>query len=146
MHITQRTHFLSFPGRPSIPIRCVIERQECSEDRKTVALGDGGGGTTPSTSLESRKESGLSSPPQQTTSRLEQDTFAIIPPCVPFQELVKTALIKLGYSSTEAVGAKGESFRHIRVHLSAHETVVPTGLIQLRNWKALTFDQITDSS
>ncbi|XP_074596870.1 SATB1_N and homeodomain domain-containing protein dve [Brevipalpus obovatus] len=74
----------------------------------------------------------LSHSPNQSTSAcltkgsvVEQDSFAIITSSVPLSDLVRTALQRLGYSSSEIPGAKG--------------------YIQLRNWKPLKFEQITDS-
>ena len=43
-----------------------------------------------------------------TGSRIESDSFAIIPTTVLMVDLVRTALLRLGYSSTDAVGAKGK--------------------------------------
>ncbi|XP_064652363.1 homeobox protein dve-1-like isoform X2 [Lineus longissimus] len=56
---------------------------------------------------------------------VELDSYAIIPNTTLFSEIVRTALIKLGYSPSEAMGAKGA--------------------VQLKNWKPLTFDMITDN-
>ncbi|XP_035205075.1 uncharacterized protein LOC118180028 isoform X2 [Stegodyphus dumicola] len=56
---------------------------------------------------------------------VDLDNYAIIPSNALFSEIVRTALNKLGYSSSEALAAKGA--------------------IQLKNWKPLTFDQITES-
>lgn len=56
---------------------------------------------------------------------VELDSYAIVPGTAVFSDLVRTALIKLGYSSSEAVGAKGA--------------------IHIKNWKPLTLDQITES-
>ncbi|KAF8790222.1 DNA-binding protein SATB2 like protein [Argiope bruennichi] len=56
---------------------------------------------------------------------VDQDSFAIIPSNALFSEIVHTALSKLGYSSSAALTAKGA--------------------IQLKNWKPLSFDQITES-
>ncbi|KAL8572493.1 hypothetical protein ACOMHN_005639 [Nucella lapillus] len=55
---------------------------------------------------------------------VEQDAFAILPTTTPLCDLVRAALAKLGYSATDAVNAKGA--------------------IQLKNWKPLSFDVITD--
>ncbi|XP_054157987.1 homeobox protein dve-1-like [Oppia nitens] len=79
-------------------------------------------GTTSSSSVDSTASSLANSLPVV----VEQDTYAIIPSAVPFHDLVRTALLKLGYTSAEIVGAKG--------------------VIQLKNWKPLTFDQISDNS
>ncbi|XP_022241680.1 uncharacterized protein LOC106459322 isoform X2 [Limulus polyphemus] len=57
---------------------------------------------------------------------VELDSYAIIPISTLFTEVVQMALVKLGYSASEAVGAKGA--------------------IQLRNWKPLAFEQITEMS
>lgn len=38
---------------------------------------------------------------------VEMDSYAILPGSTPMSELVQAALIKLGYSTAESVGAKG---------------------------------------
>ncbi|KAK3576093.1 hypothetical protein CHS0354_032217 [Potamilus streckersoni] len=61
---------------------------------------------------------------QQNT--VELDSYAILPGTTLLNELVRAALIKLGYTSTEAMAAKGA--------------------IQIKNWKPLSFDNITDNT
>ncbi|XP_053212791.1 uncharacterized membrane protein DDB_G0293934-like [Panonychus citri] len=89
-----------------------------------------------STLNQQQQSNGDSSPGNSGSSRtfpasispsgvVEQDSFAIITSGILFSNLVKTALLHLGYSTSEITGAKG--------------------FIQLRNWKPLTLDQITDS-
>ena len=97
-------HFF-FPtaGRASIPIRCLVERQEAVDLKSLTSDTGSSSGPSPDTA---RKSPSTTSPPCVTSS-LEQDSFAIIPSSIPFVDLVKAALIKLGYSSSEAVGAKG---------------------------------------
>lgn len=63
------------------------------------------------------------SSPGHTT--VDMDSYAILPGSTPMNELVRAALVKLGYSPAEAMGAKG--------------------VIQLKNWKALPFESITDN-
>ncbi|XP_025017628.1 cell wall protein DAN4-like [Tetranychus urticae] len=89
-----------------------------------------------SSSINSNQQSGDSGNHSSTSSPtfpasispsgvVEQDSFAIITSGLLFSNLVKTALLHLGYPESEISGAKG--------------------FIQLRNWKPLTLDQITDS-
>ncbi|KAI0219185.1 hypothetical protein LSAT2_029218 [Lamellibrachia satsuma] len=60
-----------------------------------------------------------------TEANVELDTYAILPSSALFSDIVRIALLKIGYSSSEAMGAKGT--------------------IQIRNWKPLTFDTITEN-
>ncbi|XP_018578899.1 DNA-binding protein SATB1 isoform X2 [Anoplophora glabripennis] len=55
---------------------------------------------------------------------IEIDTYVIIPVATPFHNLVHAALLRLGYSAESAAAAKGS--------------------VLIKNWKALTFDQISD--
>ncbi|KAL1476498.1 hypothetical protein MTO96_018486 [Rhipicephalus appendiculatus] len=55
---------------------------------------------------------------------VEVDSYAIVPSAALFADLVRTALTKLGYSPSEAICAKG--------------------VVQIKNWKPLAFDQITE--
>uniref|UniRef100_A0A2R5LCP9 Putative satb1 matrix attachment region binding protein n=1 Tax=Ornithodoros turicata TaxID=34597 RepID=A0A2R5LCP9_9ACAR len=55
---------------------------------------------------------------------VEVDSYAIVPCAALFSDLVRTALSKLGYSPCEATCAKG--------------------VIQIKNWKPLAFEQITE--
>lgn len=55
---------------------------------------------------------------------VEVDSYAIVPSAALFADLVRTALTKLGYSPSEAICAKG--------------------VVQIKNWKPLSFDQITE--
>ncbi|XP_076325835.1 homeobox protein dve-1-like isoform X2 [Tachypleus tridentatus] len=86
------------PGK-ALPVHCVVEQAPAQFS---------------STSSDSTRLS------------VELDSYAIIPVSTLFNEVVQVALIKLGYSASETVGAKGA--------------------IQLRNWKPLAFDQITEMS
>lgn len=52
------------------------------------------------------------------------DSYVIIPTSTPFYSLVQAALLRLGYSAESATAAKGS--------------------ILLKNWKSLTFDQISE--
>lgn len=54
----------------------------------------------------------------------EIDTYVIIPVATPFHNIVQAALLRLGYSPESAAAAKGS--------------------VLIKNWKALTFDQISD--
>ncbi|XP_041361222.1 uncharacterized protein LOC121377339 [Gigantopelta aegis] len=56
---------------------------------------------------------------------VELDSYAILPSSTLLSDLVHSALIKLGYSSINAMTAKGA--------------------IQIKNWKPLTFDAITNN-
>nr|XP_023018172.1 uncharacterized protein LOC111507143 [Leptinotarsa decemlineata] len=55
---------------------------------------------------------------------IEIDKYVIIPVATPFHNLVQAALFRLGYSTESAAAAKGS--------------------VLIKNWKALTFDQISD--
>lgn len=55
---------------------------------------------------------------------VETDSFVIIPVSTPFHDLVQAALLQLGYSPESVAAAKGA--------------------VVIKNWKALTFDQISD--
>ena len=67
-----------------MPIRCVVEQVNGA-----VSF-DSGGGSAPCEVVA-----------------VEQDTFAILPVSTPLRDLVRTALARLGYSSSDAVCAKG---------------------------------------
>ncbi|XP_013402132.1 uncharacterized protein LOC106167804 [Lingula anatina] len=56
---------------------------------------------------------------------IEQDGYAILASNTPFHDIVVTALLKLGYNSLDAMSAKGA--------------------IQIKNWKPLAFDTITEN-
>lgn len=47
---------------------------------------------------------------QQPHQAESYDSYAIMPSTTLFCDVVRTALLKLGYSATEAVGAKGSCF------------------------------------
>lgn len=55
---------------------------------------------------------------------IETDSYVIIPVGTPFHSLVQAALLRLGYSAESAAAARGS--------------------VIIKNWKALTFEQITD--
>lgn len=55
---------------------------------------------------------------------VENDTYVIIPVSTPFHNIVHAALCRLGYPAESAAAARGS--------------------VLIRNWKALTFDQISD--
>ena len=44
----------------------------------------------------------------ETETFIDLDTYAILPGSTLFCEIVRTALIKLGYTAAEAMGAKGK--------------------------------------
>ncbi|CAH0562580.1 unnamed protein product [Brassicogethes aeneus] len=56
--------------------------------------------------------------------QIETDSYVIIPIGTPFHNLVQVALLRLGYPGESAAAAKGA--------------------IVIKNWKALSFDQISD--
>lgn len=62
--------------------------------------------------------------PWRRRSIVETDSYVIIPVGTPFQGLVQAALLRLGYSAESAATAKGS--------------------VVIKNWKALTVDQISD--
>ncbi|KAK5639698.1 hypothetical protein RI129_012190 [Pyrocoelia pectoralis] len=55
---------------------------------------------------------------------IETDSYVIIPAATPFQGLVQAALLRLGYSADSAATARGS--------------------VIIKNWKALSVDQISD--
>ncbi|KAK6167870.1 hypothetical protein SNE40_021801 [Patella caerulea] len=57
---------------------------------------------------------------------IELDSYAILPNSTLLQDLVRAALLKLGYSSVDAINAKGA--------------------IQIKKWKPLCFDSISDNT
>ncbi|GAB6028437.1 hypothetical protein CHUAL_002598 [Chamberlinius hualienensis] len=85
----------------SIPVHCVVEQMKISRTNDC----DG--------SVEDVSQSSV-----------EMDSYAIVPSQTLFVELVRTALFKLGYASSDVFGAKGA--------------------LQIRNWKPLSFEAITD--
>lgn len=93
-------HSPSATSTKSLPIHCIIEQ------------------TSGQPSFET------SSNETSTQNAVELDSYAILPGTTLLSECVRAALMKLGYSSAEAMGAKGA--------------------IQIKNWKALTFEAITD--
>ncbi len=84
--------YLMFVGK-SMPIHCVIEQASVS-----------GRPTTP----PSAKNTSTTSP-ALCDSNVELDTYAILPSTTLFSEIVRVALVKLGYTSAEAIGAKGNA-------------------------------------
>lgn len=62
--------------------------------------------------------------PWRRRTAIETDSYVIIPVGTPFHNLVYTALLRLGYSAESASAARGS--------------------LIIKNWKALTFDQITE--
>ncbi|KAI1289684.1 DNA-binding protein SATB2 [Halotydeus destructor] len=114
---------------PSIAVKCIVERSSsCGQEGKASSDLDSGSTATGTPLVSSDRTSPTMSTVHQSSSGqvVEQNSFAIIPSSTPFVDIVRTALSRLGYSQTEAVGAKG--------------------FIQLRNWKPMAFDQITDSN
>ena len=77
--LTRSCTFL-FLGGKSIPIHCVVE-----QTNGPVTFDDDG----------------------SSHFTVELDSYAILPCTTPFSELVRAALVKLGYNSTESVTAKG---------------------------------------
>lgn len=55
---------------------------------------------------------------------VERDTYVIIPVSTPFQNIVHAALFRLGYPAESAAAARGS--------------------VWIKNWKSLSFDQISD--
>ena len=43
-------------------------------------------------------------------TNIELDTYAILPSSALFSDIVRIALLKIGYSSSEAMGAKGQLY------------------------------------
>lgn len=130
------------PSGPTIPIRCVIERQpSCAGlDGPDLAAGSGSMPSVLSSSTDRQPASSNTGPLSSSTATnssnmVEQNAFAIIPSGALFADMVRTALTRLGYSATEAVGAKGKSsncklFRFARS--SVGEFRINEGLISSR--------------
>lgn len=108
------------PSGPTIPIRCVIERQaSCGLDLASKSDLDGSSlAVTAPTPGDRHGSPGLAAGPlsssaaaagSSSSNMVEQNAFAIIPSGALFVDMVRTALTRLGYSATEAVGAKGKS-------------------------------------
>lgn len=72
--------FFQILGVKSLPIHCVIEQ------------------TNGPLTFE---------PDNTATYNVELDTYAILPCTTLFSELLRTALVKLGYNANEAMNAKG---------------------------------------
>ncbi|XP_069106867.1 homeobox protein dve-1-like [Argopecten irradians] len=85
-------------GTKSLPVHCIIEQ------------------TTGAVNFDS--------PECGANSSVELDSYAILPSTTLFGEVVRTALIKLGYNAAEAITAKGA--------------------VQIKNWRPLTFEVITN--
>ena len=68
-----------------MPIHCIVEQ---------VVVSGGGGEKAP----------------PSTTTEVDMDTYAILPSSTLFNEIIRVAMTKLGYSVVEAMGAKGEYF------------------------------------
>lgn len=79
------TIFCVFSGTRSLPIHCIIEQTS----------------GPPSFDNQSLDE-------KSTHSNVELDSYAILPGTTPITECVQSALTKLGYNATEALGAKGK--------------------------------------
>ena len=82
--LTELSHL--FSGTKSLPIHCIIEQ------------------TSGQPSFET------SSNETSTQNAVELDSYAILPGTTLLSECVRAALMKLGYSSSEALGAKGNYF------------------------------------
>ncbi|XP_021365208.1 mucin-12-like [Mizuhopecten yessoensis] len=85
-------------GTKSLPVHCIIEQTTGVVTFDTPECGS--------------------------NSSVELDSYAILPSTTLFGEVVRTALIKLGYNPSEAISAKGA--------------------VQIKNWRPLTFEVITD--
>ena len=88
----------------SIPIHCVVEQV-------------GGSGGSNGDVLPKLAHSGPTPSLTRTNgSSTELDTFAIVPGSTLFSDLVRAALVKIGYSATEALGAKGKGYMNGNEH------------------------------
>lgn len=76
--------------------------------------------------VEEENHNSNSGIPTELSTTLLCDTFAILPGSLLFSDILRAALVKIGFSVMEAIGAKGT--------------------IQVRNWKPLPFEFITDNS
>ena len=71
---------------------------------------------------------------------VDLDTYAILPGTTLFCEVVRTALIKLGYTAAEAMGAKG---MHIEIDMDIHMIVNRMFLMILFHGALFTNSMIT---
>lgn len=76
-----------FAGTRSLPIHCIIEQTS-------------GPPSFDATSLEEKS----------THTNVELDSYAILPGTTLITDCVQSALTKLGYNPSEALGAKGKQF------------------------------------
>ena len=53
-------------------------------------------------------------------SNVELDTYAILPSNTLFSEIVRVALVKLGYTAAEAIGAKGRFTLIMKLYNQSH--------------------------
>ena len=96
-----------FAGK-SIPIHCVVEqagRNGCGPRGPSSVAGPI---KSPPEGMVAPRAPGLGRHNGSTSSGMDLDTFAIVPGSTLFSEVVRTALLKIGYSTTEALGAKGQ--------------------------------------
>ncbi|XP_074657006.1 uncharacterized protein LOC141910186 isoform X2 [Tubulanus polymorphus] len=91
----------------SVPIHCIVEQMSSPGNADSVCPSQHAAVTGAA------------------AASVELDSYAIIPCSTLFNEIVRSALMKLGYSTTESMTAKGA--------------------IQVKNWKPLSFEQITDN-
>lgn len=106
---------VSYAGAKSVPVHCLIEQVQHTQN------------TSNSEGHSNNRGSGSSH--QQPTAEI--DTYAIISASTPFNEIVKTALLKLGYTPSEASGAKGNFPRYLKR--------IPGMIISITVWNGIWF-------
>ena len=93
-----------------LPIRCLIERIPAPGCHAEKGNSGGGGRPTSPSSPPGAPDASSSTSATAASSpgnSLEHEAYVIIPNGVAASDLVRTALFKLGYPPSEAVGAKG---------------------------------------
>lgn len=83
--IVQLYIFLVFFVAKSIPVHCIVEQVPSPQNCDHAS---------------------------EMQSSVELDSYAIVPSHTLFSELVRTALFKLGYATSDVLGAKGESISY----------------------------------
>jgi hypothetical protein len=86
-----------------MPIHCIVEQIQTTTGVSVAGPTNGKlGGNSPNNNNAGNGGNNSNSPV------VEMDTYAILPGTTMFSELVRTALIKIGYTASEAMGAKGK--------------------------------------
>lgn len=106
--------FVLFIAAKFVPIHCIVEQTASPSGGKHLVA--------------------------STEANVELDTYAILPSSALFSDIVRIALLKIGYSSSEAMGAKGTS---CYVHLQG--TVLARVVLIKGSSTTRIFSPISDS-